>query len=332
MAAAQSTFCYEKYIGQEKEVCLPETADGHLLSAIGAKAFLSCKSVERLVLPSTLEAVGDWAFAHMKNLREVILPAKEIIFGKKVFLGCENLQRILFCDVKYAAVPQAKASGMPEYKHDSMPENQIYEGIPYFLASAFCFFAEETLQSLQSAGLIPKDLLNQYPNDILFHLEMAGDCRDQWNWLFIYDKALKAFLLRNDDDGFMPAFIGWFDVEDVEDQRQDFIRKRRGEKIRLVFQRLLYPKKLAEEAQSFLYEYLRENASFTAELFSQSPEFGRDIRYYKIWQASGGLTSAYAKLLLSKLLETEPEIRSYLLELQIENEKDADGFFRGLEL
>lgn len=316
MAAAQSTFCYEKYIGQEKEVCLPEVADGHLLSAIGAKAFLSCKSVERLVLPSTLEAVGDWACAHMKNLREVVLPAKEITFGKKVFLGCENLQRILFCDVKY----------------DSISENQIYGGIPYFLASAFCFFAEETLQSLQSAGLIPKDLLNQYPNDILLNLQMAGDCRDQWKWLFIYDKALKAFLLRNDDDGFIPAFIGWFDVEDVEDQRQDFIRKRRDEKIRLVFQRLLYPKKLEGEAQSFLYEYLRENASFTAELFSQSPEFGRDIRYYKIWQASGGLTSAYAKLLLSKLPETEPEIRSYLLELQIENEKDADGFFSGLEL
>lgn len=316
MAAAQSTFCYEKYTGQEKEVCLPEMADGHPLSAIGAKAFLSCKSVERLVLPSTLEAVGDWAFAHMKNLREVVLPAKEITFGKKVFLGCENLQRILFCDVKF----------------DSISENRIYKGLPYFLASAFCFFAEETLQSLQSAGLIHEDLLNIYPNDILFHLEMAGDCSGQWKWLFIYDKALKAFLLRNDDDGFMPAFIGWFDVEDVEDQRQDFIRKRQGEKIRLVFQRLLYPEKLEEETQAFLYEYLRENASFTAELFLQSQELGRDIRYYKIWQASGGLTSAYAELLLSELPETEPEIRSHLLELQIEQEKDEDEFFRGLEL
>lgn len=312
MTTKQLTFCYKKYTGQEKEVHLPEMGDGLPLSTIGAKAFLSCKSVERLVLPSTLETVEDWAFAHMKNLREIVLPAREISFGKKVFLGCENLQRILFCDVQY--------------------DNWIYEGIPYFLASAFCFFAEETLQSLQSAGLIQQNLLDEYPNDILFNLKMAGDCKNQWKWLFIYDQSLKSFLLRNDDDGFMPAFIGWFDVEDVEDQRQDYIRKRQGEKVRLVFQRLLYPEAMEKDTQNFLYQYLRENTPFISELFSQSQELGRDIRYYKIWQTSGGLVPLYAQRLLAELPETEPELRSYLLECQLENENTKDEFFKDLEL
>ncbi|MCM1187441.1 MAG: leucine-rich repeat domain-containing protein [Lachnoclostridium sp.] len=316
MTAAQSTFCYEKYTGQEKEVRLPETAEGLPLSAIGAKAFLSCKSVERLVLPSTLETVGDWAFAHMKNLREVVLPAKEITFGKKVFLGCEKLQRILFCDRKY----------------DNISGNRIYEGIPLFLASAFCFFAEETLQSLQSADLIQEDLLSTHSNDVLLNLQMAGDCHGQWKWLFLYDQSLKAFLLRNDDDGFVPAFIGWFHVEDVDDQRQDYIRKIRGEKLRLVFQRLSYPEHLEKDMRHFFHAYLKENSSFVAELFSQSPEFGRDIRYYKIWHASGGLTSIHAEQFLAKLPETEPEIRSYLLECQLENKMDNEGFFTELEL
>lgn len=319
--AVQSGFCYKKYTGQEREVQLPESVDDRPLLSIGAKAFLSCKSVERLVLPSTLETVEDWAFAHMKHLREVVLPAKEIAFGKKVFLGCENLQRILFSDSEYNNV-----------QHVVIPENSVYEGIPCFLASAFCFFAEETLQSLQSAGLIEQNLLNEYPNDMLLNLKMAGSCEDQWKWVYIYDKALEAFLLRNDDDGFLPAFIGWFDVEDVEDQRQTYILKRREEKIRLAFQRLLYPKGIDKNSEKFLNQYLRENSHFISELFACSPELGRDIRYYKIWQSAGGLTPLYAKQLMAELPETEPELRSYLLEFQIENESAREGFFTELEL
>lgn len=321
MTAVQSGFCYKKYTGQEREVQLPESVDGSPLSTIGAKAFLSCKSVERLVLPSTLETVEDWAFAHMKHLREVVFPAKEIIFGKKVFLGCENLQCILFSDSEYNNV-----------WHVVIPENSVYEGIPYFLASAFCFFAEETLQSLQSAGLIEQNLLNEYPNDMLLNLKMAGSYENQWKWVYIYDKSLEAFLLRNDDDGFLPAFIGWFDVEDVEDQRQAYILKRREEKIRLAFQRLLYPEGIDKNSEKFLNQYLRENSHFISELFACSPELGRDIRYYKIWQSAGGLTLLYAKQLMAELPETEPELRSYLLEFQIENESAREEFFTELEL
>ena len=81
---------YEKYTGREAFVSLAEEPYLH----IAPKAFLSCKTIESLKLPMTLESIGDWAFAHMHNLTDLYLPARNITLGKKVFLDCENLQRI----------------------------------------------------------------------------------------------------------------------------------------------------------------------------------------------------------------------------------------------
>lgn len=81
---------YEKHIGREAFVSLAEEPYLH----IAPKAFLSCKTIESLKLPMTLESIGDWAFAHMHNLTDLYLPARNITLGKKVFLDCENLQRI----------------------------------------------------------------------------------------------------------------------------------------------------------------------------------------------------------------------------------------------
>ncbi|MCI9320521.1 MAG: leucine-rich repeat protein [Lachnospiraceae bacterium] len=61
---------YEKYEENNRYVELPREADGVPLTIIGAKAFLSCRNVESLILPDSLESVEDWAFAHMKGLKE----------------------------------------------------------------------------------------------------------------------------------------------------------------------------------------------------------------------------------------------------------------------
>lgn len=289
-------------------MCLPETVDGLPLTVIGMKAFLSCKSVERLELPSTLETVEDWGFAHMKNLKEIVFPVKEIAFGKKVFLGCENLQRVTLYGAK-----------------------DLYEGISFFLASAFYFFGEETLQSLRTTGLVDEEILSRYPDNILQNLKIAGDSREQWHWMSVYDRALEAFLRKGDDDGFVPAFIGWFDVEDVEDQRNGHIQKRREEKLRLAFLRLRYSRKLEPDMKEFLNRYLREHGDSIFGLFLQSEEMSRDISCYKIWRTSGGLSEEYAKRLMEAMPETDPEIGSYLLECRMGGQ-DGRGFFAGLDL
>ena len=58
---------YEKYDKNNMCVVLPREIGGEPLTIVGAKAFLSCRRVEKLELPDTLERVEDWAFAHMKG-------------------------------------------------------------------------------------------------------------------------------------------------------------------------------------------------------------------------------------------------------------------------
>lgn len=84
---------YEKYAGHDTFVTIEGSADNPI-THIAPKAFLSCKSIQRLTLPATTEHIGDWAFAHMQGLTDLTLPAKPITFGKQVFLDCENLKRI----------------------------------------------------------------------------------------------------------------------------------------------------------------------------------------------------------------------------------------------
>ena len=110
----------------------------------------------------------------------------------------------------------------------------IYEGIPCFLASMV------TLMEGRPVGL-----------------ELAGSSEVQWKWLEEYDAALLQYLDREDIYGFEPAFIGWFNVEDVDDQQQDFVRERRKCKISLAFQRLFCRAGMSRETEKELSTYDR---------------------------------------------------------------------------
>ena len=288
----QKEIYFKKYDGIETEVTLSvceelENADRVSIVGIASKAFLSCKSVQRLVLPATLEVVEDWAFAHMKNLREISFPVKKISFGRKVFLGCDKLERVSL-----------------------QTDKKVYEGIFYLLASMFCFFPEEELM----------------------HLELMHDTEGQKGWLAMYDAALVQYMERSDDYGFEPAFIGWFDIEDVDDQRQKYMFKQQRQKVLLAFQRLRYAQKLSENTKQYLCDYLLQKHTYIEELlFEEDSVIGRDVQYYKIWHQAGGLDWIQAGELLSKVSEENAEIRAYLLKLQLD-EKEQGDLFAGFEL
>lgn len=285
---------YEKYTGRESRVSLPADVEGESLAVIGSKAFLSCKTVEQLVLPAGIEAVEDWGFAHMKNLEEIVLPARQIRFGRQVFLGCESLNRVVLYSVK-------KSKGNAEIH--ILGE---LAGLDKLRASMFRFFPQESLEQLE-------DFTHE-----------AG----QRQWLAKYDAALEIFLRKPDDVGFEPAFIGWFDVEDVDDQKQGYILNRRKDKIGLVLQRLTCGEEPEELLRDYLYGVVLKYSEHVKELLMEHPEYGRDIRYYKIWKQSGGLERSEAEYLLINLPWEEPEIRAYLME-QLTSQED---FFSLLEL
>lgn len=286
---------YEKCDKNSTYVIVPCEVDGEPLTTVGAKAFLSCRRVERLELPDTLEQVEDWAFAHMKGLKEMTFPAKEILFGKKVFLGCDGLRRIILT-------------------RGGEPLQEQYEGMPFFLASVFRL----SLDNIQGR---------------LSDLSMAGDAEAQWQWLSCYDEAVSAYLRRPDDQDFEPAFIGWFDVEDVDDQKAGYMATRRREKIALVFQRMMYPERMALQTEELFGEYLvRKTPEQVLEMMRENGEgFGGCVKYFQIWRQLGGFECYSPKFLLEELRDADPEVRSYLLECELENAAGED-FFGGLEL
>lgn len=296
---SEKFYTYESYKENDTRVVLPEQIEGLPLTVIAAKAFLSCRTVERLELPDTLEQVEDWAFSHMKNLREIVFSPKEIQFGKKVFLGCDSLEKISLRGVK-----------------------DQYEGIPFFLAS-----------------------MVKWMSDIPVKLALAGDPQGQWEWLDTYDRALLDFLDKPDDMGFEPAFIGWFHVEDVDDQKQNYICERRKCKLRLTLQRLRYPAGASRDTQKRLGTFLlgtgeTQKDTRTCKLPKIPPLFmelcreegyGHDIRYFQIWQHVGGFALYSPQFLLEQLPEADPEVRAFLMKCSLSQEREED-FFEGMEL
>lgn len=296
---------FEKYNGQASEVQLQSGQD-MLLTVIGVKAFLSCKTIEKLILPDSLERVEDWGFAHMKNLREITLPAGKIDFGKKVFLGCDRLQKVRLIPHKQVN----STCGNTQSSDGMILDMDLYEGLPYFLASMFRFFPEKVLENLKT----------------------AGDKQGQWEWLARYDEALQTYIQRPDDYDFEPAFIGWFDIEDVDDQKQHYILQQRKHKIRLSFQRLLYDERLSTQSRQCYQEYIRKEAALTEEMFLDAEEeCSRDICFFRVWERIGGLDRDCAGRLLEKIAGDKPEIRGYLLNLQLSS-VDKGDYFAGLDL
>ena len=76
-------------------ITIPENIDGLPVIAIEKKAFLSCKTVKKIVLPDTVMEIGDWAFAHADKLKTVVIPNHELTRGKELFLGCKRLSEII---------------------------------------------------------------------------------------------------------------------------------------------------------------------------------------------------------------------------------------------
>ncbi|MGN1126399.1 MAG: leucine-rich repeat domain-containing protein [Ruminococcus sp.] len=73
------------YTGEEKNLTIPSTINGHNVVYIGEKAFYKNESVEKLVLPSTIKEVGKQAFAETKVLKEVEFKSEYTQFGEGAF-------------------------------------------------------------------------------------------------------------------------------------------------------------------------------------------------------------------------------------------------------
>ena len=84
--------------GMPGEIIVPENIEKIPVTIAEKKAFLSKKSIRRIVFPDSVKDIGDWAFAYCDSLKEVELPEAGkggISFGKDVFKECPALKRLI---------------------------------------------------------------------------------------------------------------------------------------------------------------------------------------------------------------------------------------------
>ena len=82
------------YSGRDAELVIPEQVEDFPVVWIGKKAFLSNKTLRKIVLPETLAGIGDWAFAYCGRLEKVTLPYRRLEIGLGVFRECPALSQI----------------------------------------------------------------------------------------------------------------------------------------------------------------------------------------------------------------------------------------------
>ena len=90
----EGTAVVAAYSGRDAEIVIPEQVEGFPVVWIGKKAFLSNKTLRKIVLPETLAGIGDWAFAHCGKLEKVTLPYRRLEIGQGVFRECPALSQI----------------------------------------------------------------------------------------------------------------------------------------------------------------------------------------------------------------------------------------------
>lgn len=84
-----------KYIGQEKNIVIPDTIDGKPVCAIKKGAFANCDFVESVIFPETLTRVESGAFKNCTSLKSADFENVTYL-APNVFNGCKNLKTFVF--------------------------------------------------------------------------------------------------------------------------------------------------------------------------------------------------------------------------------------------
>lgn len=83
-----------RYVKTSEEVTVPETLGGLVVAAIGSNTFANNTTVEKVILPETVEMIDNMAFFKCDHLKEVVLPKSLEMLGRCCFGGCTALASI----------------------------------------------------------------------------------------------------------------------------------------------------------------------------------------------------------------------------------------------
>ncbi|MCQ2195607.1 MAG: leucine-rich repeat domain-containing protein, partial [Paludibacteraceae bacterium] len=95
-----------KYLGNEKDVVIPEMVDGHKVISLGAgwnsepifADYNSTSDITSVVIPNTVTVIEDNAFKNCTKLTNIVIPDSVTFIGFGVFYNCSSLKEIYIPD------------------------------------------------------------------------------------------------------------------------------------------------------------------------------------------------------------------------------------------
>ena len=96
--------------------------EGSKCKLIGAGAFMGCKQLEAISIPSTVSTLGDSAFAGCEAIEEIVIPATATVYGDNLFSGCISLSRVVLND-RATALSNGMFSGCTSLKNIDIPKS-----------------------------------------------------------------------------------------------------------------------------------------------------------------------------------------------------------------
>ncbi len=63
-------------------------------TAIGASAFINCKSLKKISIPDTLQTIGDLSFSGCSSLENIVIPDSVTQIGEGIFKNCSSLKEL----------------------------------------------------------------------------------------------------------------------------------------------------------------------------------------------------------------------------------------------
>jgi len=82
------------YIGNDKELSIPNIIGKNLVTSIGENAFRGNNNIEIVRIPFTVTSIGSFAFFNCINLKEVTIPAFVRSISGAAFMNCPNLTTV----------------------------------------------------------------------------------------------------------------------------------------------------------------------------------------------------------------------------------------------
>lgn len=267
----------------------------------------------------TISQIGDKAFLSCKAVQKLVVGDSIVTIGDWAFAHMQNLHTLILPCHEIMLGKKVFLDCIRLTRIEIRGDESGNEGTPYFMASAVRIMENEKLCKPDEAG------------SRVHHRK----------WMEEYDSALLLFLNQPDEKGFEPVFMGWFHVEDMDEQIPRYLLKRRRDKTELVYQRLLYPAYMGEKTRQELFDFLRGHMPGGREekvhilafelMCEENSPYSKDVRYLRIWEDGGLLSVSVISQLLEEMKSPSPEVTAFLLRKQGEIERGKD-YFSGLDL